>query len=134
VTQTTERGQSAPGALDRAALAVAHRVVLVLLPLIVLVQAWLAGRRLGEGASITLHGILGNAGFLLAIAGVALAVVRRTSLGMRVAALAVVLAMFAQIGLGYSTRNHPDLVTWHVPLGVAIFGLATYQLGMLRRR
>ena len=32
--------------------------------------------------------------------------------------------MVAQTGLGHARRTSPEAASWHVPLGVAIFGLA----------
>jgi len=39
-------------------------------------------------------------------------------------AAALVVAMFVQTGLGYAGRTTAGAASWHVPLGVAIFGLA----------
>ena len=33
---------------------------------------------------------------------------------------------------GYSGRDTHELVAWHIPLGVALFGLATLQLARIR--
>ena len=38
----------------------------------------------------------------------------------------------AQVGLGYVGRETSQAAAWHVPTGVAIFGLACYQLADLR--
>ena len=47
-------------------------------------------------------------------------------------AAALVLLMTAQIGLGYTGRDGGEPAAWHVPNGVAIFGLAVYQLSQAR--
>ena len=36
----------------------------------------------------------------------------------------LLIAIISQIGLGYSTRDDATLLAWHIPSGVAIFGLA----------
>ncbi len=114
--------------------AVAHRVLLVTLPAVVLVQAGLAGRHLFEGSSISLHGILGITTFALTVLGVALAVARRSDARAFFTAVALMALAFAQIGLGYVGRETSAAAAWHIPLGVTIFGLACFQLGSLERR
>lgn len=109
-----------------------HRVVVSALPAIVLVQAALAGQHLFEGAGITLHGILGNATFAFAVVGVVLAVVRRSDGPAFFVAVALLALAFAQVGLGYVGRETSQAAAWHIPTGVAIFGLACYQLADLR--
>lgn len=109
-----------------------HRVVVSALPAIVLVQAALAGQHLFEGAGITLHGILGNVTFALAVVGVVLAVVRRSDGPAFFVAVALLALAFAQVGLGYVGRETSQAAAWHIPTGVAIFGLACYQLADLR--
>lgn len=112
----------------------AHHVVVILLPVLVLVQAAIAGQHLFEGASITLHGILGNVTFALTVVGLVLTVVRRGD-GVAFAVAVSLLALaFAQVGLGYVGRETTAAAAWHVPMGVAIFGLASFQLSELRRR
>lgn len=110
----------------------AHRVVVSTLPAIVLVQAAIAGQHLFEGAGITLHGILGNVTFALAVVGAVLAVVRRSDGPAFFVAVALLALTFAQVGLGYVGRETSQAAAWHVPTGVAIFGLACYQLADLR--
>jgi hypothetical protein len=109
-----------------------HRMVTVALPVLVLVQASLAGQHLFEGSSITLHGILGNITFALAVVGVVLAVVRRSDGPAFFVAVTLMALAFAQVGLGYVGRETATAAAWHIPIGVAIFGLACYQLGALR--
>lgn len=111
-----------------------HRAVVIALPMLVLVQASLAGQHLFEGGSITLHGILGDASFALAVLGVILTVARGSDGRAFFVAVALMALAFAQVGLGYVGRETPVAAAWHIPLGVTIFGLATYQLARLERR
>lgn len=115
--------------------AAVHRIVLIGLPVLVLVQAALAGQHLFEGEDlIELHGFIGIGTFVLAVVGLGVTLLVRGSDGVAFA-LAVALAAltFAQVGLGYVGRETPAAAAWHIPLGVTIFGLATYQLSLLRR-
>ena len=115
-------------------LVLAHRAVVIAIPLLVLVQAALAGQHLFEGSDvITLHGILGNVTFALTVIGVPLALVVRRGDGLAFGlAVALVALTFAQVGLGYVGRETLSAAAWHIPLGVTIFGLAAFQLSMLR--
>lgn len=112
----------------------AHRVIVATVPVLVLVQAALAGQHLFEGASITLHGILGNVTFAVTIVGLVLTVVARSDGRAFFVAVTLMALAFAQIGLGYVGRETSAAAAWHIPLGVTIFGLAAYQLGSLDRR
>lgn len=126
---------AAPSTPERAGLARAHRALVVALPLLVLVQATLAGQHLFaqpllEGNAITVHGILGNITFALTVVGVVLTVVRKGD-GLAFAiAVALMALAFAQVGLGYVGRETLAAGAWHIPVGVAIFGLACYQLAI----
>jgi len=114
----------------------AHRIVVVALPVLVLVQATLAGQHLFEGSDvIELHGILGNVTFALAVVGVVLTLLVHRDDGVAFGiAVALGALAFAQVGLGYVGRETPTAAAWHIPVGVTIFGLAAYQLATLRRR
>jgi hypothetical protein len=122
---------------QRPGLVRAHHVVVLLLPLLVLVQATLAGQHLFaqpllEGNAITVHGIIGNVTFALTVLGIVLTVVRKgdgLEFGLAVALLAL---CFAQVGLGYVGREELAAGAWHIPVGVAIFGLTCYQLALVR--
>jgi len=103
------------------------------LPLLVLVQATLAGQHLFEGTAILVHGILGNVTFAVTALSLALSVVRRSHGVAFAIAVALMALTFAQVGLGYVGREAATAAAWHVPLGVTIFGLACYQLSALRR-
>lgn len=124
----------APTRRPSGVLGAAHQVVVVIIPLLVLVQAALAGQHLFEGSDvITLHGILGNVTFALTVVGVPLALVVRRGDGLAFGlAVALVALTFAQVGLGYVGRETLSAAAWHIPLGVTIFGLAAFQLSMLR--
>ena len=109
------------------------RILAHTLPVLILVQAFLAGRFLFGGWSITVHGVIGNVTFVFALATLALAWRARHRPATAAAAVLVVL-LTAQIGLGYSGRETREAAAWHVPLGVTIFGLAVYQLTLIPRR
>jgi hypothetical protein len=111
----------------------AHLVLAYVLPVLVLVQAALAGQHLFEGSSISLHGILGEVTFALTVLGVVLAVVRRCDGLVFGVAVALVALTFAQVGLGFVGRDTTVAASWHIPVGVAVFGLTTYQLALLTR-
>lgn len=114
-------------------LARTHHAIVVALPTLVLVQAVLAGQHLFEGSSISLHGILGNVTFTLAVVGVVLTVMRRGDGVAFSVAVALAALSFAQVGLGYVGRETTAAAAWHIPVGVTIFGLACFQLSDLRR-
>ncbi len=115
----------------------AHLALVVLLPLLVLVQATLAGQHLFaqpllEGSAITVHGILGNVTFALTAVGVLLTVLRKGDGSAFALAVALMALTFAQVGLGYVGRETLAAGAWHIPVGVAIFGLSCYQLALVR--
>ena len=86
------------------------------LPVLVLVQAAIAGQHLFEGASISIHGMLGEGTFALTVAGVVLAWVRKCDTVVFFTAVALMALSFAQVGLGFVGRDttaaagvaHPD--------------------------
>ena len=100
---------------------------------LVLVQAVLAGRALFGSWSITVHGVLGNVTFAATLATAAAAVAARAGRHAIVVAVALVLAVTAQVGLGYVGREHAEAAAWHIPNGVLAFGLAVHQLHLIRR-
>jgi hypothetical protein len=105
----------------------AHRVVAAVLAALVLLQAVVAGRALFGPWDIEVHGWMGNGSFTLGIVLVVLAVASRAGRTAVVTAAALAVLMFAQTGLGYAGRTSADAASWHVPLGVAIFGLAVFH-------
>lgn len=98
----------------------------------VLLQAALAGRHIGNDAPIALHGTIGNAVFLAQAALVAVVVLRHAPRPTIVIALALLVLLVSQIGLGYAARNAPNAVAWHILNGVALFGIASVQLSRSR--
>ncbi len=123
MTSTTQANQQPSSSLIK----VSHRVGVHLLALLILVQAVLAGRALFGTWSITMHGVLGNITFTVALAVAGLALLGRV--GKTAIAIAIILAgvLTAQIGLGYVGREAAEAAAWHVPLGVLAFGIAVYQ-------
>ena len=115
----------------RPGLAKAHLALAYVMPVLVLVQAALAGQHLFEGSSISVHGVLGELTFALTVVGVVLAVVRRCDGVVFAVAVALVALAFAQVGLGFVGRDtagggglaHPDrgrhLRPHHLPAGAA---------------
>src|SRR4028118_997540 len=85
---------------SRAKLLNIYRALAHVLPLLVLVQAWMAGHsdRLFGDLDIVAHGILGNVSYLLAVAALVLALVARANKGAVVVAAAVVVLMTVPIG------------------------------------
>ena len=108
----------------------AHRWLAIALVAVVAIQAVLAGRHLYEGADIDLHGYLGNATFVVSVL-VTIAAWRGRLDGRLLALGGVVLvACFAQTGLGYVGRDSTGAAAWHVSLGVVIFGLGSAQAAL----
>lgn len=123
---------SAPG---RRPLVNASRAAAHVLPVLVLVQAFIAGRsdRLFGSWSIAAHEALGNVVFLVAVLGLVLAVLAGQGRACIVLAVALLVLVAAQIGLGYAGRSSAEAAAWHIPNGVAIFGLAVYNVTATRR-
>lgn len=108
----------------------ADKVLAMSVATLVFIQAILAGQsnRLFGTLKIEIHGGLANLSFLLALIAVVLAFVGNWG-GHRVGVWGALFAlMFAQIGLGYIGRESLAAAAWHVPLGVAIFGLSVYNI------
>lgn len=111
----------------------APRALAAVIAALVLVQAVIAGRsnRLFGSWDIGLHGTLGNIVFALALANLTLVARRRASRALVVTAAALVAVLTAQLGLGYAGRDSVAAAGWHIPLGVAAFGLAVWNLALL---
>ena len=124
---TLDRDQPHP------ALRACHRAGVHLLALLILVQAMLAGRALFGTWSITVHGVMGNVTFTVALAVVALAFLGRAGRTAVVLAIILAVVLTGQIGLGYLGRETAEAAAWHVPLGVLSFGLAVYQTTAVRK-
>ena len=101
---------------------------------IVLIQAALIGQALyiGDASRFTLHGWLGNASFVGAIAlvGLTFGATRRGELPRIALGLSVPIAvlMVAQIGLGYAGRGGGWPAALHIPNGVLVAALLTALL------
>jgi len=96
----------------------------VTLAVLVLLQAVVAGQAIFGSWEIEVHGWLGNASFVAGLALVVVAVRRRAGRMLVVLAVAMAVALFIQTGLGYAGRTALAAASWHVPLGVVIFGLS----------
>lgn len=101
-----------------------YQFVNAALAVLILIQAVVAGQALFGEWDIEIHGWMGNASFMLAVGSAVLALWTRATRGALVISIALVLAMFAQTGLGYIGRTTATAASLHVPLGVLIFGLA----------
>lgn len=122
-TIPTTAASTRAGSLLRAATLIAG--VLIVL---ILAQATLAGQFLFNGGEIDVHGYLGNGSFFLGLTAAALIVFGRGSRWFMVAAIALLAALFAQIGLGYAGRESAAAASLHIPVGVTSLGLAVAVL------
>ena len=116
-----------------------HRVGTGTFAFLVLVQAVLAGRFLnGQAGLIAAHRALG-AQVLPSLSVLLLVVallVRRYGVppsGMLAVSFSLVVLTTLQTGLGFMGRTSTGAAGWHIPLGLAIFGLSVYQLSVVRR-
>ena len=128
--------QSPPPAASKDSIVKGFMAVVHLLPVIVLLQAVIAGNfeDFGYGSwSIVPHGILGNLTFILVVAALVLAIVGKLPKPLVVVAGVLVVLVIAQIGMGYSVRNNNSLGAWHIPLGVLIFGGTVYLMTIANR-
>jgi hypothetical protein len=140
VQQTDSAGYIA----GRPALIPPLRILAPLIALLVLVQAFLAGRGLflSDVDAIDIHGWLGSAVFLLVVVQVALVLLAglrgRARMGLLGMSLLLLVLVVAQLGLGYSGREGGQAAAWHIPNGVLIFGITvgnatlTYRLRPLQ--
>jgi hypothetical protein len=104
-----------------------------LLALLVLVMAVTAGRsnKLFGTWDIVVHGGIGNAVFTLAIVAAVLSFATNAKGGIVIGAMAFLLLSFAQVGLGYVGRDTLEAAAWHIPNGVLLMGIATFQFATL---
>lgn len=126
----TDSGDRPPG------LVLAERLLATIVVVVVLVQAVLAGRsnRLFGRWGIGLHGTLGSVAFAAALGLLAVVAVGRRRGSSLFAAMALVLVITAQLGLGYAGRESLDAAAWHIPNGVLAFGLAVWNLTLVTPR
>lgn len=111
--------------MSRSAELVTFRAAAAVLAVLVLVQAVLAGQFLtGEGGR-GMHRLIGEAlgliALALAAAGYRLRAVDRDRWRL---GLALIVMVIAQTGLGFVGRESSTAAALHVPLGVAMFGVA----------
>jgi hypothetical protein len=104
------------------------QAVAALLAVLVFVQAILAGQFItGDRDLVDVHEMLGNVIFLAAAAQLVLAWLTRDSwrYKMVIWSAAVLVLVVAQIGLGYSGRDEPEVVAIHIPVGVFLFSFTS---------
>ncbi len=100
----------------------------VVVVVLILVQAMLAGQSLFGSASITVHGFVGNATFGVAVVAAFLALAAKVPVWVLSIDALLALLLFFQTGLGYVGRDSTLAASWHIPLGVTAFGLAVAGL------
>lgn len=105
-----------------------HRLGALSLVVLVAAQAVIAGQHIFGDWGIGIHAALGNAAFTIAIVLVAIAWGKLDRRPLRIIAIAIVILLTTQIGLGYSARESEGTAALHIPLGVAVFGAVVYQL------
>ena len=102
---------------------------------LVLIMAILGGRFFVSPSIIDIHGYIGNFIFLLVVGFAGLLYMSKPGgpLGKVLLGLSLltVVMVVGQIGLGYSTRTSIDALTFHIPLGVLIFGMSAAILAQL---
>jgi hypothetical protein len=112
----------------------ALKIVAAITPLLVLVQAFLAGRGVFadneyiNGDYIGIHGFVANIILLVAIAQAVLAYLALargyTTRAMLGVSIAIVVLVVVQIGLGYAGDDGGNAAAWHIPNGVLIMALS----------
>jgi hypothetical protein len=107
----------------------ALKIIAAITPLLVLLQAFLAGRGLYiDHDYIDIHGGVANGIMLVVLAQAVLAylAMARGYAGGWLFGIccALVVLVVAQIGLGYSGRDSADSAAIHIPNGVLILGLS----------
>ncbi len=120
----------------------AFTVLTIIMAVLVLVQAALAGHFLNYAAGNlrTLHGTLGEIVFLLAIVQLVLVLVAgvrgRTRAALLSMSITLLVLVAAQVVLGYAGRDEALPASLHIPNGVLIFGLlmSNISLGLRAQR
>lgn len=118
--------------MDTAALARLRRPLAGLVAGLILILAVIAGRGLFDTWGFEVHGYVGNAVFALVVVNLALAIVARAPRSQVGLAVAILVLAFAQVGLGYVGREQLEAAAWHIPNGVLLMGLSTFQWAQLR--
>jgi hypothetical protein len=138
---TAEHASLPAPAAARPSLLQALRFVAPLVPLVILVQAFFAGRGLFlDNDLIDVHGGLGNVTLLLVIVQAALVLFAglrgSTRIPLIVVSVLLVVLVIVQLALGYSGRDGGQAAAWHVTNGVLVFGLSVgvnNRIGRYRR-
>jgi hypothetical protein len=135
---SVDRGSTALSPAARQGFAQLLRYVAPLVPLCILVQAIFAGQGIFiDTDQFDIHGGLGSLTLLLALIQAVLVFFggfRGRGAGLALGlSLALVVLIIVQLGLGYSGRDGGNAAAWHVPLGVAIFGMAVGNVSILSR-
>jgi len=115
---------------------ISQRVQLVVTGLsavLVLIMALIAGRSttLFGTWDIVVHGGIGNLVFMLAVVAAVLSFTSEAPGRVVIGAMAFMLLSFVQIGLGYVGRDTLEAAAWHIPNGVLLMGIVTFQLTTL---
>ena len=104
----------------------------------VLVESVLAGVFVGghHPHAVDMHQLVGPLMVLPAIAAAVMIRVRLrgTPNGRRAfrTGVGITAALIVETALGLASDDHPGILAFHVPVGVALFGLLAYQLQVLR--
>lgn len=127
----------AEGVAHGAVLLGSYRVLSTILLLAVLVQAALAGQFLnGSSDLVAVHRVLAEGIPIVALGLLGVAWVRHRSTATAVRpllnAVAIVVAVVVQTGLGFAGRDSTMAAALHVPLGVGLFGLTAYALTLTK--
>jgi hypothetical protein len=135
---TAEHASLTTPAATRPSLVQALRFVARLVMLVILVQAFFAGRGLFlDNDLIDVHGGLGNLTALLVLVQAALVLFAglrgSTRTPLLITSLLLVVLVFVQLALGYSGRDGGQAAAWHVPNGVLIFGLSVRVNNLIDR-
>lgn len=120
--------------MTREKLLSAQRTLAAVIAVGILVMATIAGRSIFGPWDIEVHGYVGNGLFVLAVANLALAIYRRPGTAELTVAALIGMLTFAQVGLGYVGREQLEAAAWHIPNGVLLMALSTYQWASLQSR
>lgn len=120
--------------MSRESLLRAQRTLAAVIAALILVMAAIAGRSIFGPWDIEVHGYVGNGLFVLAVVNLALAIYRRPSTAELTVAALIGMLTFAQVGLGYVGRTQLEAAAWHIPNGVLLMALSTYQWATLQAR
>ncbi len=131
---TVQSPETSPASNTGSGILTGMKITTSILVVGVLIQAWLgsSGFFQNESALTTGHGHLGNLLFLVAAAQAGLALFgAQKGLVTRTFAITSIVGLgllVAQIGLGYSTRTSVDALTWHLPNGVLLMAVSTWNV------